>query len=305
MKFATYMAIAAAAGALAAPLPAAAQAQPAAFKASGPWALDYGEDYCRLARNFSNGANTLSLAFERIQPGPLMRLVVASSAVRPYRSAQELGWRFTPSGVERKSRYTVSATGEGTPLYTFGDVTIAPANPPAPGAPPAPPPLYDRAGEQAAAKGLDGVAIGSGLAVPLQIETGDLGDPIVALQACADDLAGTWGLDPAKLKTATAPAVPQGPAGWLPNGLIPFTDFGKLGGGANQVRVMVDAAGKPTACAIHWATLDKTLNDKICAAVTTNAKFTPARDAAGQPMAGYWVASPMQLLPPFRGGRAR
>jgi hypothetical protein len=93
--------------------------------------------------------------------------------------------------------------------------------------------------------------------------------------------------------------------GWLPAGIIPFTDFGKLGGGANQVRLMVDTAGKPTACTVHWATLDKEVNDRICATLMSVGKFTPARDADGRPMAGYWVASPMQMMPPFRGGRGR
>jgi len=35
------------------------------------------------------------------------------------------------------------------------------------------------------------------------------------------------------------------------------------------------------------------------------AKFTPAMDASGQPMAGVWVASPMFLMPPMPAGRGR
>jgi hypothetical protein len=69
--------------------------------------------------------------------------------------------------------------------------------------------------------------------------------------------------------------------------------------------MMVDEAGKPTSCAVHWATLDKATNDKICATLMATAKFAPARDADGQPMTGYWLASPMQMMPPFRGGRGR
>jgi hypothetical protein len=303
MKLSTFVSIASLAGLAAAPVPAAAQVQPAAFKPSGAWSLDYGEDYCRLARNFSSGADAVSVAFERIEPGPLMRLILVSSAIKPYRSAQELGWHFTPTDAERKTRYTVSATGDGTPLYTIAPVTVAPFAPPAPGTPPA---AYDRAKEQSAAKAFAGLVIDSGLTSPIQVETGDMAAPIAALQACADDLAKSWGLDPAKLQNQKSPALPDGGGvGWLPTGTIPFSDFGKLGGAANQVRLLVDATGKPTACAIHSATLDKLVNDKICAALMANAKFTPAKDATGQPMAGYWVASPMQMMPPFRGGRGR
>ncbi len=51
-----------------------------------------------------------------------------------------------------------------------------------------------------------------------------------------------------------------------------------------------------------WATLDAPTNDKICKSLMANAKFTPAKDADGQPMAGYWVGSPMMLGPPMKGG---
>jgi hypothetical protein len=68
---------------------------------------------------------------------------------------------------------------------------------------------------------------------------------------------------------------------------------------------MVDANGKATSCTIHWPTLDATTNDKICKAALANATFTPAKDAAGEPMPGYWVGSPLFMGPPFpgRGGR--
>jgi len=54
---------------------AAAAAAPDAYKPAGQWTADYGDDYCRLARNFSDGTNTMALALERIQPGPDMRLI--------------------------------------------------------------------------------------------------------------------------------------------------------------------------------------------------------------------------------------
>ena len=308
---------------------APAMAQEArSYKPAGQWALDYGDDYCRLSRSFSDGKDAVDVAFERIQPGPFMRMILVSDAIKPFRSAEEIGWHFTPGGGERKTRYTKSQTTGGTPYYNLGLVTLesapgdspgpfvvrrtivtdSPAPPPMPRSAentgPPPPPPYDRAMEQAVAKALTGFVVDSGLNKPVQIETGALDAPIAALQACADDLAETWGLDAAKLKSQTAPAVPEGGGvGWLPQGMIAFGDFGKLSGGSNQVRLMVDAAGMPTSCIIHWASLDQTTNDKICKALMTDAKFTPAKDADGQPMAGYWIASPLFLGPPMPGGR--
>ena len=75
-------------GLVIAPLPAAAQTV-AAYKPAGQWALDYGDDYCRLARNFSNGNDQLAVAVERIEPGPSGRLIVISNGIHPYRTAKK------------------------------------------------------------------------------------------------------------------------------------------------------------------------------------------------------------------------
>lgn len=301
MKSASFAAAVAIAGLLAASQPAAAQAGPAVFKPAGQWALDYGDDYCRLARSFSDGKNDLALAIERIEPGPMARLILVSDAIKPFRSADEIGWHFTPTDPERKARYTHSTTGDGKQYYNLGPFALAAFVPSAPGAPPPP---FERSKEQAAAKALSGLVLDNGLNTPVQVDTGDLSAPIAALQACADDLAKSWGLDPAKLQGETSPAVPdKGGSGWLPQGTVGFGDFGKLGGGANQVRLMVDATGKATACKIHWPTLEAATNDKICKAALANAKFTPAKDSAGQPMPGYWIGSPLFMGPPFPGRR--
>jgi hypothetical protein len=305
MKFETFASGLAIAGLMAAPVPAAAQAAPAVFKPAGQWALDYGDDYCRLARSFSDGKDDLALAIERIEPGPTARLILVSDAIKPFRSAEEIGWHFTPADPERKARYTHSTTADGKQYYNLGPIMLASFTPPAPGAPATPPP-FDRSKEQAAAKAMTGFVLDNGLNTPVQVETGDLSAPIAALQACADDLAKSWGLDPAKLQTETSAAIPdKGGSGWLPQGTVGFGDFGKLGGGANQVRLMVDATGKATACKIHWPTLEATTNDKICKAALANAKFTPAKDSAGQAMPGYWIGSPLFMGPPMPGGRGR
>jgi hypothetical protein len=307
MRIGTFATCVAIAGLVAMPQPAAAQASAAVFKPTGQWALDYGDDYCRLARTFSDGKNDLALAVERIEPGPSSRLILISDAIKPFRSAEEIAWHFIPGDPERKARYTHSTTADGKQYYNLGPMTFAPQGPIVRLVDPSaiqPPPPYDRAKEQAAAKALTGFVLDTGLTAPVEVETGDLSAPVAALQACADDLAKSWGLDPAKLQTQSSAAIPDGGgSGWLPQGTVGFGDFGKLGGGANQVRLMVDAAGKATSCTIHWPTLDATTNDKICKAALANAKFTPAKDASGQSMPGYWMGSPLFMGPPFPSRR--
>jgi hypothetical protein len=126
------------------------------------------------------------------------------------------------------------------------------------------------------------------------------------MQNCADDLLTVWGLDADKHKSLTAPAILNpNPTGVLPQGTVPFGEFSKLGGGANQVRLVVSAEGKPTSCTIYSPSLSQTLNERICTLVMDKATFQPAKDAEGQAMASFWMGSPLFLGPPFPGGGRR
>ena len=76
-----------------------AQAQDgAAFRPVGGWTADYGEDYCRLIRTFSNGNDEVSLALERTQPGSPMRLIMVGDGIKTFRGADQIGFSFTPGG---------------------------------------------------------------------------------------------------------------------------------------------------------------------------------------------------------------
>lgn len=278
----------------------AQDAAPRVFTQSGSWSLDYGDDYCRLAGNFTNGADRIALAIERIEPGPSMRVALVGNGVKLFRRASEIGLTLAPAGTERKLRYVVSTVGDEQ-YVLFERVTLAET--PAPGTPPAP---YDRAAEAAQAKGVTALKLASGLTEPVEVRTGPLGGGIKALQGCTDDMVQSWGLDAARHQTLSKPAAPAGPtAGWLVQGTIPFGDFAKLGGGMNQLRVMLDASGKATDCKVHWASLDAAKNQQICAMVLERGTFTPALDAGGQPMASYVILSPFFLLPPPPAGRGR
>ena len=65
----------------------------------------------------------------------------------------------------------------------------------------------------------------------------------------------------------------------------------------------LNPSGKPTACHVHWPTLDQLVNDRICKTLLSKGKFQPAKDPAGQPMASYWVGNPQFLGPPMPGFR--
>ena len=288
---------------LAAPA-AYAQDDTEVFRQTGQWAVDYGDDYCRLAGTFNNGKDELSFVAERLQPGTALRLLIVADSLKTFRSAEEFGYHFLPSGPPRTLRPLRGETAQGTQFYNFGTVYLAELRPPAPGTPPpAGPPVYDRTAERAAARGVTGLSLDSGWTETVRIETGPLGAPIAALQACADDLLTQWGLDAAKHQTMTKPAMPAGAtAEWVPSGSVRFSDFGDLRASQNQFRVMVDATGKPTKCDVLWPSLGRSTNERMCAAILEKGRFSPALDKDGQPMASYWMTETFAFMGP-PGGR--
>src|SRR6478736_6356821 len=124
----------------------AAQAQDAevVFRPAGNWTADYGNDYCRLVRNFTDGTRQFSLALERLQPGDRVRMIVVGEGMRPFRGAEQIAYAFQPAGASGKARYVRSDTPDGKQFVSFDPVTLAQFTPPAPGTPPAPPPMYNR-----------------------------------------------------------------------------------------------------------------------------------------------------------------
>lgn len=276
----------------------AADNAPRVFKPAGQWVADYGDDYCRLSREFSDGGDQISLAFDRIQPGIDTRMILLGDSIKLYRGTVNLGFRFLPAGDERSGSLLRSEARGGKQYLLVTPVLIGAA--PAPGTPPP----YDRAKELELAGNFQGLMLTDGTLAPIEIDTGAIKPVVAALQACTDDLVKSWGVDPAKQKAATRTVAPAGDAvKWLPDNTIGFSDFGKLGGEMNQVRLLVDETGKPTDCKIHFPSLDQPTNDKLCKELMSNARFKPALDASGMPFASYYVASPLALLPPPPGGK--
>lgn len=304
------LAAAAALGCLSAPL--AAQDNVRVFRPAGPWTADFGDDYCRLMRSFSDGADTLAVSFEKIDTGPMMRLMVLGNAVSVYRGSDQLGVDFLPSASPRRLPFARSTSTDGQQLLILAGVTIDDGSTPAFGPmaaavgdgspPPMPSPADRDAAELSRAAQITAVSLSSGLTTPVRIETGSLRNAMEVLQTCGYDLLSTWGLDAGKHRTLSRPALPP-PGPMLANGTIPFGEFARLAGGTNTVRVMISAEGTPTSCHIHFGTLSESVNSRICTQIMSNARFQPALDAEGRPMASYWTASPFALMGPPPGRR--
>jgi hypothetical protein len=304
-----------AAGALIA-APYSVQAQDAkVFKPSGQWSADFGDDYCRVARNFSDGSDEIAIAFERTQPTTFTKLLILGNDVRLFRSATSMGYRYLPSGDNREAIF-VRSDVDGNQYLTLDGVNMGPnlggffGPPPAAdegedaGAAPGPmapgTPFYNAEIEMNYAEGITGLALTSGLVKPISIETGSLKNVVEIMQICSYDLLTFWGLDAEKHKTQSRTVVPtEGTS--LPQGTIGFQDFARLSGGKNQIRLLIDTEGKPVSCDVQAPSLAEDTNKKVCDHLMGNARFMPALDAEGEPMNSYWMSSPLFMFGPGPG----
>jgi len=294
----------------------AAEGDPVVYKPEGQWAADFGDDYCRLVRTFSDGTNRISLVLERMQPTSLVKIMLVGDGIKLYRRADTIGYQYLPSGESRTGQLLRSISTDGEQMLILDNVNIGPnlpffggggpGGPPADAAPAGPlpepgTPLYTTAAEADYAAGITGLMLTEGTLAPVSFESGSPRNAVSVLQDCTYDLLKYWGLDSDKHRTLSRTVVPQGGT-QLPQGTVGFQDFAKLSGGANMIRVMIDASGKPTACHVHFASLNDTTNKKICSYLMDNAKFLPALDSGGQPMASYWISSPFGMFGPPPGG---
>ncbi len=99
-------------------------AQPSVFKPAGPWQADFGDDYCRLARPFTDGKVQLSLAMDRIQPTSMARMVIVGNAIKLFRSSNQLDYSLLPANDSRKGPFWRSETPDGQQFISLGDVLL-------------------------------------------------------------------------------------------------------------------------------------------------------------------------------------
>lgn len=284
----------------------ASEADAQVFTATGDWVIDFGDDYCRLSRNFSDGSNTLSLAFERTQPGYPSRLILVGDGLRPYRGADSLGYRFAPEQTTGATQLFEARTPEGARYYDLGPASLVPGGLQPPAFMSAADaglsetmaaPTYDAAEELRHASGIEALVLAEGLYRPIELQTGNLREPIAALQACTDDLIAHWGIDARRHANASRLARPVGDVSeWFPRIPLRREHYMAMSGNNLGVLVMVDAAGSPVSCEVQSLALGETVNGTLCDALMENGRFQPALDAEGEPMASYWMVDSPYLL---------
>ena len=108
---------------------------------------------------------------------------------------------------------------------------------------------------------------------------------------------------PDRVFAPAGPAPLENPGNWIKPEDYPVTALRNGEAGTTGFALSLDALGRITACAITSSSGSSTLDLATCALLQQRAKFRPATNAAGQPLAGtyhsrtHWVLPAPPVLP--------
>lgn len=262
------------------------------LKPNSAWQVDYSNDACRLGRQFGEGDERIFALFERFGPEEAFRLTLAGKPVKTSVTKGLSKVQFGPSEAEQQLLFFQGDLQELPALVFVNGIRVAP--------------LADA--ELAATmktnpsdflqvapisddrlKAIKYLKVGKPLRRTVVLETGSLRAPFAALDKCLIDLMTQWGIDVERHKNLTKRALPlENPGKWILSSDYPSSMLRAGQPALIEFRLNVDSEGKPTSCYIQSTTRPKDFDDAVCKSVMRRARFSPALDADGKPLATFY-----------------
>jgi hypothetical protein len=280
-------------------LATAAQAagnSPLVLEPTSQWMLDFGQERCTMVRQFGAGEHNIRLQIDSFGPNPGYRVMISGDLVTGSASAPITEFRvgYSPDTGERERMTMPAGKFAGENAVSFGPGFLPDA--PWAGSDPAD---FERSVSQ--------MTVEFRLRKPFRLDTGSMATPFAAMHKCIDDLVASWGIDPAEHRNQSRPpmllALPEGftaftvdlrdrypgPAERRYRAIAEADAKRKAGpvpsaGYATPVRIMIDAAGKPTACIVQIDSADA-YRKSVCERFA--GPYQPALDAQGHPVASF------------------
>lgn len=262
------------------------------LKPTSAWHVDYADDRCRLARKFGEGGEEAYVFFDRYGPGEYFRLTVAGNPIKTFSDKGDAAVQFGPAEQEQQLLFFNGNSGKFPALVFASSVRLAGPSEAELDA------IKNRGKDEwievapvsdARQKAIKYLTIGKPLRRPVTLETGPMRAPFVALDKCIDNLMTTWGIDVEKHKSLTRGAKPtESPGKWVVSSDYPLDMLRSGQPAIVEFRLSVGADGVPSACHIQSTTRPKEFDNAVCKSVMRRARFDPALDAGGKPLASYY-----------------
>lgn len=274
----------------------AAPAGPDMLAPAARWSLNVEPESCALSRTFGTGPSQAVLQVEAFAPGDGFTITIVGTPMEKYTRRVPLNLRFLPDGaptrIEPLNVRRIKVTRNGQPISAIlfhadlaGRTTIRPQ--------PDPLPLPEAHLARMSALSVD---LGGGAAYVFQL--GSMLAPIKALRGCVDTMVRRWGFDPSLAAQPHGEPEPVRPPGeWATDNDYPLDALAKGIESDVHVRMAVDNAGKVTACIIQDRFPPGGFGELTCKLLRARARFRPALDGTGKPVASYHISSVRWRIP--------
>jgi TonB family protein len=262
---------------------------------SSKWVVDYQDQSCRLARSFGKDEQQIHLVMDQFAPGNAFRVtfIGKSFATSNFRKFSKAKLRFGPNETESDLDGFLAQTGELPAFIATGSQLLAPYSETEAQAATGleilaarefsvarMPPERERAVTRLELTGL--------LRFDVILEIGPMDKAMQALRDCSWATVKSWGLDVEQQKNLSRGAsTKQSPAAWLSSKDYPRGMLKKNAQAIVNFRLIIDRDGRPANCVIQQSTRPKEFDDVVCQAILKRARFEPALDASGQPVATF------------------
>jgi hypothetical protein len=283
--------------------------EPLVPKPSAAWYLDYAANSCRMTRQFGEGDDQITVLLTRFGPGEWFNLIIAGKPMKLDLAYADADIQFGPVEAVQSVPFWNGSFGNMPALLFEAGMRIAPMTPAEAAAMKSNAERSARSRkvffttdiapiDSARQKAVKYVEIGKPMSRPIRLEIGSMQAPLAAMDKCIEELMTHWGIDVEKHKSLSATIMPANyPGDWVTTADYP-ADMLQKGRRANVFfRLNVGADGKVAACHIVATTEPKEFDDAVCKSIKKRARFKPARDAQGLPIASYYLNQVAFRLP--------
>lgn len=268
----------------------AAEKEPVVLKRDGSWRVNYDKDSCTVLAGFGTGGQQIQLHLTRLQPSDSFRITLVGEPIRrtdPFgRATLDFGPAVDPQRVD-----TISGEMDGKPMavvtggYRFDDQQ---KKNDASSLPPIAPET------EATVTYLD-LKVSSG---SYRLALGRMDRVMAVMRQCTDDLVQSWGFDPAVQRSLSRRVESiNSPNSWVVSADYPRQDLNNGNMALVDFRLNVDAAGGATGCRIQRSTQGDAFQQTTCKNILARARFRPALDAEGKPIASYYANTVLFIIP--------
>lgn len=252
---------------------------------SSRWAINYEQDSCALQRSFENGSDRAALELRSFWDDDNLEVTVASTVSSG--AGREVRTRFEPDSKFSKSRDVGFLQAPPMTGVRYTD-SLLPAE------------LKTQASRRrewpqserdARERAITEMRIAGAFRQVLALRTGQMSDAMAALRTCLDNLKRRAGFDPVVQRSLSQKVVGFDQMNWArrAQGELPSEILRSRGSGYALLRVLVGSDGKVTACTSLRSSGAATFPKYACDTALKYARFKPAVDAHGKPVASATI----------------